>query len=52
MSIEELVNIIARRIVNDEINPKTGKPYKIEDVTNTEIRPLVEARIKEMQGGI
>lgn len=42
-----VVRIAAERIMNEGMNPKTGKVYVIEDVTNTEYRQAIENYILE-----
>lgn len=47
---QRVVDIIARRIANEEDNPKTRNPYKISDVTNEIYRPAVIKELKEVYG--
>jgi hypothetical protein len=42
-----VVRIAAERIMNGGLNPKTGKVYVIDDVTNTEYRQAIENYILE-----
>lgn len=37
-----IVRICAERIVNGGLNPKTGKVYIIDDVTNVDYRKAIE----------
>lgn len=42
-----VVRIASERIMNRGINPKTGKVYVIDDVTNKEYRQAIENYILE-----
>ncbi|MEH7456312.1 hypothetical protein V7183_03525 [Bacillus sp. JJ1127] len=42
-----VVRICAERIINGGLNPKTGKTYIIDDITNQEYRIAVEDYILE-----
>lgn len=42
-----VVRIVAERIMNGGINPKTGKTYMIDDITNADYRQAVEGYILE-----
>jgi hypothetical protein len=42
-----VVRIAAERIMSGGINPKTGKVYVIDDITNTDYRAAVENYILE-----
>lgn len=47
-----VVRICAERIMNSGLNPKTGKVYVIDDITNTDYRVAVENYILEHTEGI
>lgn len=42
-----VVRIAAERIMNGGLNPKTGKVYILDDITNPEYRAAVEDYILE-----
>lgn len=42
-----VVRIAAERIMNGGLNPKTGKVYVIDDVTNPDYRKAIEDYILE-----
>ena len=42
-----VVRIAAERIINGGLNPKTGKIYLLDDITNPEYRAAVEDYILE-----
>lgn len=42
-----VVRICAERIINGGLNPKTGKVYVIDDITNPDYRLAVENYILE-----
>lgn len=44
---QELVRIIAERILNGGVNPKTREIYTITDITNLEYKQAVEEYISE-----
>jgi hypothetical protein len=37
-----LVNMLARKIRDAEVNPKTNEPYKLEDILISEYKTAVE----------
>lgn len=47
-----VVRIAAERIMNGGLNPKTGKIYVLDDITNPEYREAVENYILEATEGI
>lgn len=47
-----VVRIAAERIMNGGLNPKTGKVYVLDDITNPEYREAVENYILEATEGI
>lgn len=47
-----VVRICAERIMNGGLNPKTGKIYVIDDITNPDYRTAVENYILEHTEGI
>lgn len=47
-----VVKIAAERIMNGGLNPKTGKVYVIEDITNPDYRKAVEDYILNNTAGI
>lgn len=47
-----VVRIAAERIMNGGLNPKTGKVYVLDDITNTDYRKAVEDYILEHTEGI
>ena len=47
-----VVRIAAERIMNGGINPKTGKVYVIDNVTNPEYRQAIENYILEHTQGV
>ena len=47
-----VVRIAAERIMNGGLNPKTGKVYVLDDITNPEYREAVENYILENTEGI
>ncbi|MBF4693890.1 hypothetical protein [Fusibacter ferrireducens] len=44
---EEIVKIVAKRIMNNGVNPKTGKPYVADDITNKDYKKAVNRFIQE-----
>ena len=47
-----VVRIVAERIINEGINPKTNEVYQLDDVTNVEYRQAVEDYILMNTEGI
>lgn len=47
-----VVRICADRIMNKGLNPKTGKTYLLDDITNPDYRQAVEDYILENTEGI
>lgn len=47
-----VVRIAAERIVNGGLNPKTGKVYVLDDITNLDYRQAVEDYILSNTPGI
>jgi hypothetical protein len=47
-----VVRIAAERIMNGGLNPKTGKVYVLDDITNPDYRIAVENYILENTEGI
>lgn len=45
-----ILDILFRRIVNGEINPKTGEPMTLTDIKIQEYREAVEAMLNERVG--
>jgi len=44
---EEIVKIIANRIMNNGINPKTDKSYVIGDISNKDYKKAINRYIQE-----
>lgn len=42
---ESLVKMLARKIINQEVNPKTIQSFKIDDIKIQEYRTAVETEI-------
>lgn len=40
---QNLVDMLVRKITNGEINPKTGEPFKLEDIKLQEYTDAVQA---------
>jgi hypothetical protein len=49
---QTVVRIAAERIMNQGINPKTGKTYVLDDITNPDYRLAVENYILEHTPGV
>lgn len=49
---ETVVRIAAERIMNGGLNPKTGKVYVIDDITNPSYRVAVEDYILMANEGV
>ncbi|MEG0259613.1 MAG: hypothetical protein RR595_12090 [Lysinibacillus sp.] len=47
-----VVRIAAERIMNGGLNPKTGKVYVIDDVTNPDYRKAIEDYILNAEEGV
>ncbi|MEG0380922.1 MAG: hypothetical protein RR603_04395 [Kurthia sp.] len=47
-----VVRIAAERIMNGGLNPKTGKVYVIDDVTNPDYRKAIEDYILNTSEGV
>ena len=47
-----IIKIIANRILNGGINPKTNAVYVLEDITNQEYKTAVENYILETTEGV
>ncbi|MFI2856772.1 hypothetical protein ACH6EH_06495 [Paenibacillus sp. JSM ZJ436] len=47
-----VVRIAAERITNGGLNPKTGKTYVLDDITNPDYRQAVEDYILENTEGV
>ena len=47
-----IIKIIANRILNGGINPKTNEVYVLEDITNQEYKTAVENYILENTEGV
>lgn len=47
-----VVRIAAERILNGDLNPKTGKVYILDDITNPDYRSAVEDYILASTDGI
>ena len=47
-----IIKIIANRILNGGINPKTNAVYVLEDITNQEYKTAVENYILENTEGV
>lgn len=47
-----VIRIVAERIKNKGINPKTGKVYVLDDVTNPEYRLAIEDYILNNTEGV
>lgn len=45
-----LVDILVKKISTQEINPKTGKPFCVEDILITEYKIAVENALLELSG--
>lgn len=45
-----LVDILVKKIRTQEINPKTGEPFKVDDILIAEYRTAVENALLSMEG--
>jgi len=45
-----LVDILVKKIRTQEVNPKTGEPYKTEDILIAEYKVAVENALLESEG--
>lgn len=45
-----LVDMLVRKIKTQEINPKTGQPFKTEDILIAEYKVAVENALLESEG--
>ncbi len=45
-----LVDILVKKITTQEINPKTGQPYKVDDILIHEYKVAVENALLEKNG--
>lgn len=45
-----IVSIVVERIVNKGLNPKTGRTYILDDITNEIYRPYIIRELVEVYG--